>query len=69
MPAQCLPQMKPRGFRHKAGNAPCPGCVYKDCNIDKLEKDEGRGLYARDNYFDRPPEERRAELEIRLAQY
>ena len=43
-------------------------CVFKDCNIDKLEQDEERGLYARDNFFDRPLEERRAELENRLAQ-
>jgi len=42
--------------------------VFKDCNIDKLEPDEKRGLYVRDNFFDRPLEERRAELEHRLAQ-
>jgi hypothetical protein len=44
------------------------GCVFKDCNIDKLEQDEERGLYVRDNFFDRPLEERRAEFENRLAQ-
>jgi hypothetical protein len=43
-------------------------CVFKDCNISKLEPDEGRGLYVRDNFFDRPLEVRRAELEKRLAQ-
>jgi hypothetical protein len=43
-------------------------CVFKDCNIDKLQSDDARGLHARDNFFDRPLEERRAELEIRLAQ-
>src|SRR3954467_7448277 len=43
-------------------------CVFKDCNIDKLEPDEERGLYAKDNFFDRPLEERRAEFEKRLAQ-
>ena len=43
-------------------------CVFKDCNIDKLEPDEKRGLYVRDNFFDRPLEERREELEHRLAQ-
>jgi hypothetical protein len=43
-------------------------CVFKDCNIDKLEQDEKRGLYLRDNFFDRPLEERRVELEHRLAQ-
>jgi hypothetical protein len=43
-------------------------CVFTDCNIDKLEPDEARGLYVIDNFFDRPLDERRAELEIRLAQ-
>jgi len=43
-------------------------CVFKDCNIDRLEEDEARGLYARDNFFDRPLEERRAEFENKLAQ-
>jgi hypothetical protein len=43
-------------------------CVFKDCNIDKLERDEERGLYARDNFFDRPLEERRADFEKRLAE-
>jgi len=43
-------------------------CVFKDCNIDKLEQDEQRGLYARNNFFDRPLAERRADLEKRLAQ-
>jgi hypothetical protein len=43
-------------------------CVFKDCNIDKLDPDEERGLYVRDNFFDRPLEERRADFENRLAQ-
>ena len=43
-------------------------CIFKDCNVDGLEQDKTRGLYARDNFFDRPLEERRAELEHRLAQ-
>jgi hypothetical protein len=43
-------------------------CVFKDCNINKLEPDEKRGLYVRDNFFERPLKERRAELEHRLAQ-
>jgi hypothetical protein len=43
-------------------------CVFKDCNIDKLEPDEERGLYVIDNFFDRPLDERRAEFEnISLA--
>jgi hypothetical protein len=43
------------------------GCVFKDCNIDKLEPDEARGLYVMDNFFDRPLDERRADFESRLA--
>jgi hypothetical protein len=43
-------------------------CVFKDCNIDKVEPDEARGLYVKDNFFDRPLEERRAEFETKLAQ-
>ena len=43
-------------------------CVFKDCNIDRLEQDERRGLYVRDNFFDRPLEERRSEFENKLAQ-
>ena len=43
------------------------GCVFADCNIDQLLPDQGRGLYVRDNFFDRPLNERRAQFEIRLA--
>jgi hypothetical protein len=43
-------------------------CVFKDCNIDKLEPDEARGFYVTDNFFDRPLDERRADFEARLAQ-
>jgi hypothetical protein len=42
--------------------------VFKDCNVDRLEQVEERGLYARDNFFDRPLEQRRAEFESKLAQ-
>jgi hypothetical protein len=41
-------------------------CVFKDCNIDKLEPDEARGLYVADSFFDRPLAERRAVFETRL---
>ena len=44
------------------------GCVFKDCNIDKLEPDEKRGLYVRDNFSDRPLDERRAEFEKMLTE-
>jgi hypothetical protein len=43
------------------------GCAFRDCNIDKLEPDEERGLYVKDNVFYRPLEERRLDLESRLA--
>jgi len=43
-------------------------CVFKDCNIDRLEPDQERGLYMRDNFIDRPLLERRAEFEARLAE-
>jgi hypothetical protein len=43
-------------------------CVFQECNIDRLEEDEKRCLYARDNFFDRPLVEKRAEFEIKLAQ-
>jgi hypothetical protein len=43
-------------------------CVFKDCNFEKLEPDEARGLYVVDNFFDRPLEQRRADFENRLAQ-
>jgi len=44
------------------------GCVFEDCNIDHLEQDQQRGLYARDNVFDRPLAERRADFDKKLAQ-
>ena len=43
-------------------------CVFKDCNIDGLELYAMRGLYVRDNFFDRPLDQGRAEFENRLAQ-
>jgi hypothetical protein len=43
-------------------------CVFKDCNIDQLQSDEDRGLYAVNNFFDRPINERRSDFEKRLAQ-
>lgn len=43
-------------------------CMFKDCNIDKLEPDINRGLFVRDNIFYGPLDERRAEFESRLAQ-
>ena len=55
-------------FDHGTEQLAFTACVFKDCNIDKLEPDEKRGLYVRDNFFDRPLEERRAELEHRLTQ-
>jgi diadenosine tetraphosphatase ApaH/serine/threonine PP2A family protein phosphatase len=53
---------------HETGQLAFTSCAFKDCDIDKLEPDEERGLYVKDNFFDRPLEERRAEFERRLAQ-
>ena len=53
---------------HETEQLAFTGCVFKDCNIDKLEGNEQRGLIVRDNFFDRPLEERRAEFENKLAQ-
>jgi hypothetical protein len=53
-------------FDHGTEQLAFTSCVFKDCNIDKLEPDEERGLYVKDN--DRPLEERRAEFEAKLAQ-
>jgi len=43
-------------------------CIFKDCNIDELQPDLQRGLYVKDDFFDRPLDERRAEFENKLAQ-
>jgi hypothetical protein len=43
-------------------------CVFKDCNIDRLQPDAARGLYVVDSLFDRPLAERRADFENRLTQ-
>lgn len=43
-------------------------CVFNDCNIDQLRSDENRGLYAVNNFFNGPIEERRADFEKRLAE-
>jgi hypothetical protein len=43
-------------------------CVFRDCNIDRLEQDVDRGLFSRENVFYRPLQERQAEFESRLAQ-
>ena len=43
-------------------------CVFQECNLDSLEEDEERGLNAKDNLFDRPLAEKRAEFDHKLAQ-
>ena len=55
-------------IEHETGQLAFTSCVFKDRNIDKLEPDEERGLYVKDNFFNRPIEERRAEFARRLAQ-
>jgi len=42
-------------------------CVFKDCNIDGIQRNDEQALFARDNFFDRPLELRRLEFENRLA--
>ncbi|MBB5055100.1 hypothetical protein HNQ36_005111 [Afipia massiliensis] len=42
-------------------------CTLKDCSIDHIDADEVRGLIARDNFFDRPLNERKADFDRRLA--
>jgi hypothetical protein len=42
-------------------------CAFKDCNVDRIEEDEQRGLYVRGNDFHRPIKERWAEFENRLS--
>jgi hypothetical protein len=44
------------------------GCTFKDCNIDRLVPDEARALVVRDNTFERPIAERKADFERRLAE-
>ena len=53
---------------HETEELTFTGCVFRDCNIDKLEQDDSRNLFFKDNIFYRPLEERRAEFENRLAQ-
>ena len=53
---------------HETEQLAFTSCVFKDCNIDKLEPDEGRGLCLKDSLFERPLEVRRAEFEAKLAQ-
>jgi hypothetical protein len=42
-------------------------CVFKDCNIDRLDSSESGSLIARENTFMAPIEQRKAEFEKRLA--
>jgi hypothetical protein len=41
-------------------------CTFKDCNVDKIESDESRGIVSRDNTFDRPLEDQRKDFDERL---
>jgi hypothetical protein len=41
-------------------------CVFQDCNIDRLECDNARGIRAENNRFERPIEIRRQEFGKRL---
>jgi hypothetical protein len=55
-------------FDHGTEQLAFTECAFKDCNIDRLEPVEARGLFVKDNIFYRPLEERRADFESRLAQ-
>ncbi|MBN9007342.1 MAG: hypothetical protein J0H40_18250 [Rhizobiales bacterium] len=44
------------------------GCIFKDCNVDRIDADESRGIVSRDNFFDRPIAERKADFERRLTE-
>lgn len=43
-------------------------CTFKDCNVDRIDADEARGLIARDNFFERPLNERKTDFDARLAE-
>lgn len=43
------------------------GCTFQDCNIDRLDSDDPRGIVSRDNFFDRPLNEKKKEFDERLA--
>ena len=43
------------------------GCTFKDCNIDRVDADETRGIVSKDNEFERPLDEQRKDFEERLA--
>ena len=42
-------------------------CLFKDCSIDSLQPDEARGLYATDNFFDRPLDSNEPNSRLKLA--
>lgn len=43
------------------------GCIFKDCNIDRLVADEARALIVYGNIFERPLAERKADFDRRLT--
>jgi hypothetical protein len=43
------------------------GCTFKDCNIDRIDADDARGIVSKDNTFERPLDEQRKDFEERLA--
>jgi hypothetical protein len=42
--------------------------AFKDCNVDNPEQIEERGLYARNNFLERPLQQMQAGFENKLAQ-
>ena len=53
---------------HETEQLAFTGCVFKDCNLDWLEQDEARGLYVKDNIFERPVKEKQAEFDNKLSE-
>jgi len=42
------------------------GCTFKDCNINRINPSEERGIVAKGNTFDRPLVEQRKDFDRRL---
>lgn len=43
-------------------------CTFKDCNVESIEPDDVRALVLKDNFFDRPLKDRKADFDLRLAE-
>lgn len=43
------------------------GCTFKDCNVDRIDTDEIRGLLVKDSLFALPIAQRKADFDRRLS--